>query len=216
MGVGLVVERRDLAVASGPVQADRLAQGVVGFQLDRANPVRRGLRLQFGQQPPAQAQPADRRGDPHPLDMRGRVVVELEDSASDRLAVQGGKQEQARGRGHLVVAGGDAPGRVKALLEALRQLGLVGPDGVAGVRVPGIAHPDLDRRGDQEPLDLGHRHDQPVPLPGAERFEDGRGRVVGEPVELGVFGPAAFGQAGRPHPSIGVARPDQYQVIVLQ
>jgi hypothetical protein len=29
VGVGLVVERRDLAVARGPVQADRLAQGAV-------------------------------------------------------------------------------------------------------------------------------------------------------------------------------------------
>jgi hypothetical protein len=55
MGVGLVVERFDLAVACGPVQADRLAQGAVGFQLDRADAVRRGLRLQFGQEPPAQA-----------------------------------------------------------------------------------------------------------------------------------------------------------------
>jgi hypothetical protein len=55
VGVGLVVERGDLTVARRPVQADRLTQGAVGFQLDRADALSRGLTLQLGQQPSAQA-----------------------------------------------------------------------------------------------------------------------------------------------------------------
>src|SRR4029077_19592697 len=103
VGVGLIVERRDLAVASRPVQADRFVQGVVGFQLDGADAVGRGLGLQFGQQPASQSQPADLVGDPHALEMSRRVRVELEHPAPDRLGVQGSEQEQSRGRRHLLV-----------------------------------------------------------------------------------------------------------------
>jgi len=216
VGVGLVVEPRHLAVAGRPVQAERLAQGTVGLQLDRADAMGRGLRLQFGQEPPAQAQPADRRGDPHPLDMSRRVLVELEHPAPDRLGVQGGEQEQTRGRGHLLVGGGDAPGRVEPFLEAVRQFGEVGLDRPAGVRVPGVTDADLDRGGHQEPLDLGHRRYQPVPLPRAERFEEGGGRVVGKPVELGALGLAVAGQAGRPHPAVRVVRLDADQLVAFQ
>src|SRR5689334_12609488 len=43
--VGLVVERGDLAVAGGAVEADRLGQGAVGLQPDGARPA--GPRLGF-------------------------------------------------------------------------------------------------------------------------------------------------------------------------
>ncbi|HUB20999.1 MAG TPA: hypothetical protein VMA97_01180 [Streptosporangiaceae bacterium] len=216
VGVRLLVERGHLPVACRPVQADRLGQGVVGFQLDGADAVRRSVCLQLGQEPPAQAQPADRLGDPHPLDMGRRGVMELQDPASDRLAVQGGQQEQPRRRGHLLVGGGDAPGRVESLLEALRQLGEVGLHGATRLRAPRVAPADLDRRGDQEPLDLGHRRHQPVPLPRAERLEEGGGRVVRAPVELGLFGPPFAGQVRRPHPAVGIARLDDDQAVALQ
>ena len=215
MGVGLVVEGRHLPVAGRPVQAECLAQGTMGFQLDRADAMGRGLGLKFGQEPPSQAEPAGRRGDPHPLDV-SRVLVELEHPAPDRLGVQGGEQEQPRGRGHLVVGGGDAPGRIEPFLEAVRQLGDVGMDCPAGVRVPGVTHADPDRRGHQEPLDLGHRRYQPLPLPLAERVEDGGGRVVGEPVEFGSFGAPAAGQAGCPYPAVRVARLDDDHPVALQ
>jgi hypothetical protein len=144
VGVRLVVERRDLAVACRPVQADRLVQGAVGFQPDGTGTMRRGPGLELGQQPSAQPQPADPGRDPHPLDLRRGAAVELERTAPDRLAVQRGQQEQSRGRGHLVLGGGDAPGWVETALEAARQLGDVGLDGPAGVRVPRVAHGDLD------------------------------------------------------------------------
>jgi hypothetical protein len=84
------------------------------------------------------------------------------------------------------------------------------------VRVPGITRADLDSRGRQEPLDLGHRRHQPVPLPGAERLEEGGGRLVGEPVELGFLGLPAPGQVSRPHPPVRLARLDEDQLVALQ
>ena len=216
MGVELVVERGDLLVARRPVQADRLGQDAVGFQPQRANAPGRGRGLQFGQQPAPEPQPADLGGDPHPLDVRGRVVAELEHPAPDRLTAEGGEQEQPGGRGHLVVGGGDAPGRVESVLEAARQFGGIGPDRLPGVRVPGVTRDDLDRGGRQQPLDLGHRGHQPVPLPGAERLEEGGGRVVGEPVELGLLGSPAPGQARGPDTPVRLARLDPDQFVPLQ
>src|SRR5207244_2493045 len=84
-----------------------------------------------GQEPAAQAEPADRGGDPHPLDLGGRASVKLQRTAPDRLGVQGRDQEQARGRGHLVVGGGDAPVRVEARFDACSPLVEVGPQAAA-------------------------------------------------------------------------------------
>ena len=86
--------------------------------------------------------------------------MELERAAADRFAVQGRDQEQARGRGHLVVGGRDAPGRVEAAVEAPGQLLDVGPQAVPRVGVPRIAPADLYRRGGQQSLHLGHRGDE--------------------------------------------------------
>ena len=71
--------------------------------------------------------------------------MKLERAAADRLRVQGGDQEQARGRGHLVVGGRDAPARVEAAVEAAGQFLDVGPQAVPCVGVPWITHADLDR-----------------------------------------------------------------------
>jgi len=64
VGVGLVVERGNLVVARGPVQADRLAQRAVGFQADNAGSAGRRVRLQVGEEPAAEAQSASRGGQP--------------------------------------------------------------------------------------------------------------------------------------------------------
>lgn len=59
VGVGLVVERGDLAVAGGLVQGDRLAQGAVGFQLDGVRVAGCRAGLQFGEKTAAEPEPAD-------------------------------------------------------------------------------------------------------------------------------------------------------------
>src|SRR5260370_488654 len=77
VSVGLVVERRHLAVAGRPVQGDRLGQDPVGLQPQHPDAVRRGAGLQLGQEPAAQADPAGRRVPPHPLELRRGARVEL-------------------------------------------------------------------------------------------------------------------------------------------
>jgi hypothetical protein len=171
VGVGLVVERRYLAVAGRPVQADRLGQGAVGLQPQDAHAVCGGAGLQFGQETATQTQAADRTTDPHPLDLGGRAWVKLECAAADRLRVQGRDQEQPRGRGHLIIGGRDAAGRVEAAVEAPGQLLDVGPQAIPRVRVPGVAHTHHDGRGRQQPLHLGHRGDEPAALPRTKRTE---------------------------------------------
>src|SRR6266700_874854 len=214
--VGLAIERGRLAVACRPVQADRLGQGAVGLQPQHADAVRDGAGLQLGQQPAAQAQAADFRGDPHPLDLGGRAGVELQCAAAGRLAVQGRDQEQARGRGHLVVGGGDAPGRVEAAVEAPGQLLDVGPQAAPGLRVPWVTHADHDGRGGQQPLHVGHGGDEPAALTLGERAEKTGGGLFGAAIEFGPFGPSGGGQPRGPEPSVRLVHLDGDQPVVLQ
>ena len=164
----------------------------------------------------AEPEAADRGGDPHPLDLGRRVVVELERAAPDRLAVQGGDQQEAGGQREFLVVGGDAAGDVESAVEPVRQLGEVGPQAEPGVRMPGIAGADLHRRGHQQPLDLGHRRDEPGALPRAQRAEDGRGQVVGAPVQHRALGQPAAGQARGADPPVGPALFHRDEPVVLQ
>jgi hypothetical protein len=211
-----VAERRDLAVAGHPVQADRLAEGAVGLQPQHADAVRGGAGLELGQEPAAQAKPADAGGDPHPLDLGGTAGAELQRAAAGRLAVQGRDQEQPRGRGHLVVGRGDAPGRVEAAVEAPGQLLDVGPQAAPGVRFPRVAHADDDGRGGQQPLHVGHGGDEPAALPLAERAEQRGGGLVGAAVEFGPFGLSGGGQPRGPEPSVRLVHLDGDHPVPLQ
>jgi len=142
--------------------------------------------------------------------------VELQRAAAGRLSVQRRDQEQPRGRGHLVVGRGDAPGRVEAVVEAPGQLVLVGPQAAPGVRVPRIAHAGHDGRGAQQPLHLRHGGHEPATLPLAQRPEQRDGGVVGEAVELGPFGPAGDGEPRRPDPPVRLVRLDGDQPVPFQ
>ena len=82
--------------------------------------------------------------------------------------------------------------------------------------MPWVADGELDRRGQQETLDLGHRRDQPVALPRAERLEYGGGSAVGAPVKLGSLGQPGAGQAGRADPRVIVARLDDHHPVALE
>jgi hypothetical protein len=154
--------------------------------------------------------------DPHPLDLGRPVAVELERAAPDGLAVPGGDQQQARGRGQLIVVGRDAPAGVETAVEAAGQFAEVGPQAGAGVRAPGVAPGDPDRRGHQQPLDLSHRRDEPGALPGAQRPQDGHGRVVGAPVEHSPLGQPRRGEARDAHPPVGLARLHDHEPVLLQ
>ncbi|HEX6827585.1 MAG TPA: hypothetical protein VF104_01250, partial [Burkholderiales bacterium] len=56
-----------------------------------------------------------------------------------------------------------------------------------GVAVARIAFADLDRGGDQQALDFGHRRDQFRALPVVERVQDRRRGVIGALIERREF-----------------------------
>ena len=96
------------------------------------------------------------------------------------------------------------------------ELADVGLQAGPGGRVRRMAHGDLDRRRDQEPLDLSHRPGQAIPLGRAERAEDRCGRLVRPPVEFGPLGQPAAGEAGRAHPAVRPAAVHDGQPVRLQ
>jgi hypothetical protein len=53
-------------------------------------------------------------------------------------------------------------------------------------------------------------------LPGAQRPQDGHGRGVGTPVQLGPLGQAGRGEPGDADPAVGLARPDACEPVLLQ
>ena len=142
--------------------------------------------------------------------------MKFEPATADRLGMEGRDQEQPRGRDHVLVRGREAPGRVEAGVEPAPQLTDISPDAGAGGRVGWMAHVYLDRRRHQEPLDLGHRAGQPVPLGRAERAEDRRGRLIRAPVKFGSLGQAAAGEPGRAHPAVRPAAVHGDQPVRLQ
>src|ERR1041384_2249502 len=81
VGVRLVVERGDLAIAGRAIHRDRLDERAVGLEPDHARAVLAGARLELGEQAATDAEAARRRGHPHALDLGGRAAMELERAA---------------------------------------------------------------------------------------------------------------------------------------
>src|SRR6185295_17529616 len=84
--VRLAVEGGDLDVARSPVQRDRLAQVAVGLEPYHRRTRFARVALELVEQPPAEAEAARGRCDPHPLQLRRLVSVKLHRAAPDRLA----------------------------------------------------------------------------------------------------------------------------------
>src|SRR3989442_10094998 len=135
MRVGLVVEGVDLAVARRAVEAHRLGEGPVRLEPDDAGAAGRGATLELAEQAAADPQAARRLCDPHALELRRFVAVELQPAAADRLAPQGRHEEQSRRRPELVELGGDAHRGVAPPVETparLREILAYTQPGVAG------------------------------------------------------------------------------------
>ena len=81
-------------------------------------PRRPALRLQLTQEPPAEPEPASRRGDPHALDLSGVAAVQLESAATDWFIPQPGDQDQPVGLAEFVSIGRDAASGVEPSLES--------------------------------------------------------------------------------------------------
>jgi hypothetical protein len=102
VGIRLVVERRDFLLPALAVQMDGLIQRVVRFQVQDSGTHLPGVALQFLQQTPAQSETTGALRDPHALDLRGRMLVQLQRATANRLLAQTGDQQQAIRRREFV------------------------------------------------------------------------------------------------------------------
>src|ERR1700724_1274596 len=86
--VRLVVERIDLAVARGAIEADCLGERLVRLEPNDLRAVLSRVALELVQPAPADPEPARRLGHPHPLQLGRLVAVELQRAAADGLVPQ--------------------------------------------------------------------------------------------------------------------------------
>lgn len=85
-----------------------------------------------------------------------------------------------------------------------------------GLRMVGVDDVQRDGGGGQQPLDLGHRRDQPRSLCGVERLEEGTGELVAAGVEHGARRPALGGEPRDPHAPVLGLRLHRQQALGLQ
>ena len=129
--------------------------------------------------------------------------------------MQRGDEQQTGRRCHLLVAEW-LSGRVETFGEPFRQLGEIGVEAETCIRVARVALANLDGRGGQQPVHLGHRRHQPVTLSGVEWLEYRGGGVVRALIEGGDFAAAEVGEPRGPHPAVGATLFDNDQPVALQ
>ena len=144
VGVDLVVERRHLHVARRAVHRDRLGEARVRLERDRSRAVLGGRPLERLEDAAPDAHSAHLVGDPHPLDVRGLVVVEQHRAATDGAPVQAGEQEAAVRLRELARVGVKALLRVEAARETAGELVVVRGEARAGIARRDIRRFDLD------------------------------------------------------------------------
>jgi len=143
-------------------------------------------------------------------------VVKLQRTAADRLGVKGGHEHQAGWGRELLVCRGDAAIRVEARLEPLGELGEVLLQAISGVGVSRIVRRDLNHGRREEPFDVGHGGNQPIPLPIGKRFEDRPREPIGALIEHRSLGQTGICESRPANPSVGDARTDPDEPIALQ
>jgi len=171
VGERLVVEGGHLLVAGAAVERDRLVQEVAGLEPHGARAGARSALLELVQEPAAEPEAARRLGEPHALDVDDLGAGALERAAADRLGAQVGDDHLAAGRPQLVRLRGAPDQRVERRAGAALELGEVPAQALARVGVLGVDRHDLDHRGGQQALDVAHRADQALALPGGQRIE---------------------------------------------
>jgi hypothetical protein len=105
-----------------------------------------GVCLELGQDSTSDAEAARRLGDPHALELRRLIAVELERPAADWLLANRRDQEQAGWRTHLGLIGWDAPPGIEAGVESVVELGEVCVQAMLRMWVRGIDRADLETR----------------------------------------------------------------------
>lgn len=130
-----------------------------------------GPGLQVGQEPAPEAETSVVGSHPHAFDLGRDAGRQLQTGTADGFCVQPGEQEQPVRRPEFTRVGQQAPRGIEAGVEACLQLGEVGPQTVLGVGMIRVDGVQRDRRGGQQPVDLGHGGYQPGALGGVERLQ---------------------------------------------
>ncbi len=146
--IRLVVEGVDLAVARGPVQADRLREHLVRLEPDDVRAGGGGAALELAQQPATDPQTTNGVGDPHAFQLRWLIAVELEAAAADRVRTQGRNQEHTGRRPELMELRGDTECGVESGLETPAKLDEVLAEAHLRVGMGRVDGSDLDQRVD--------------------------------------------------------------------
>ena len=169
------------------------------------------------EQPAADAEPAGRLGDPHPLDVGHLARVVLHGAAPDGLPAQVHHHERADRPPHLVRLGRRALARVEpAVGRPPVQLGHVGAQAALGVRLLRVCAPNLDHRRGDQPLDRPHRLRELGALSVAKRCEDRHRELVAPLVQDRSLGEPPLGEPSDPHPPVGVAGRHRHEPVRLE
>ncbi len=216
VGVDLVVEGVDLLVAEGPVEGDGLRQGPVGLEAEELDAPGPGHRLQLDQQPSPEAQPPGRRVDPHALDVGHRAGEEVQRATADGALGDAGQEQHPLGLDHVVHGEGLGGVQVVPGLEALVDLGEVGPQAGVGLRAVRVLGGDGHLTEAEQAVDGGHGVDQRPTVVGAERVEHRPGQLVAQALHDQELGPAGVGVVDRAHPAVGRVGRHRHQPLLLQ
>ena len=138
------------------------------------------------------------------LSSAGASRVELQRAAPDGLAAQGDEEHAARRPSSA--SRREARRGIEAGLEPPVELGVVLPQAVLGSGAGRIDDDDLHQRRRQQPLDLGHRGDEPLALRLAQRLEQRPRELVAAPVEHLPLGEPGRREPGGADPPVGRAR----------
>src|SRR5436309_3423968 len=216
MGVGLRIERLDLAKAGAPVQMNRLLQRMIRLQPEGREPELARLGLQRREHPPAQAQPTDAAGHPHSFEVSDPGRYGLHPTTGDRLAIHESDEERAARRDELTVLGRQGGGRIEPRFEAPAQLLEVLADAPAGRRACRIDPLDLEAGQLQELVDLRHGGDQPRALRRGEQTQKSRGGLVGGLVHRLDLPQPGLGQPSLPDPPVRGSRAELDETLLLE
>ena len=165
-----LLARLDLFVAGGAVHRDRLREVPVGLELHGRRPTSSSRILEGAEHPATEARPPDRGVDPHALELRRVVAVELDPAAGHRPPVEPGEQEGPSGRAQLVEGEREGGIDVEAVVEPFVEHLVVRPQARLGIGRAGIDR--LEHDVPLHPPDATHATDGTNPGQGQVKSEE--------------------------------------------
>src|SRR5262249_58778382 len=154
------------------------------------------------ERPPAEAEPGGGGCDPPPLHVGHPALEEPEAAAADGLPAEPCDEQEARRRYELADVRQHAQRGIEAVVEAGLELLEVRADAVPRRRASRVLDLEVDRAGDEEPLDDPHRVDELRALRLAERLEEPAGELVAPDVEHVPLRATRVRESDPAHPAV--------------